>query len=55
VRRRRLTVRFLLVLAGAAVNPAGGLSRRAPMDRLDLTAMAALTLGLVNFIQRQGH
>ena len=55
VRRRRLTVLFRLVLAGAALNPTGGLSRQAPMDHLDLTAMAALTLGLVNFIRRQGR
>jgi len=36
VRRRRLTVLFLVVLAGAALSPAGNLSRKELMDRREI-------------------
>lgn len=36
MRRRRLTLLFLLLLAGAALSPAGGQSPKGPMDRREI-------------------
>jgi Zn-dependent M28 family amino/carboxypeptidase len=61
VRRRRLTLLFLLALAGAAVSPAGGRSPTGPMDRREIRQhledhlrFLSVTLG-DRSIHRPGH